>query len=182
MTDELVTIGRIIKPHGIRGEVAVDVLSDVPGRFDAGVEVKVGGRAMTIAASRPHQGRVLLTFDHLRDRSDAERIRGQTIEAPPVDLSDTEAYFAHELVGMAVVDGEGAPLGHVSALIELPSAAGYDLLEVVRDDGSTWLLPAVEDLVEIGEDAAGGEQLRVVDPPDGLLEPDAADVASEPPP
>lgn len=181
MADELVTIGRIIKPHGIRGEVAVDVLSDVPGRFDAGVEVRVGGHLMTISASRPHQGRVLLSFDHLRDRSDAERVRGLPIEAPPVDLSDTEAYFAHELIGMAVVDVEDAPLGQVSALIELPSAAGYDLLEVAREDGSTWLLPAVEDFVEIGEDEAGRERLRVVDPPDGLLEPDAAEIASEPP-
>lgn len=180
MTDELVTIGRIIKPHGIRGEVAVDVLSDVPGRFDVGVEVQVGDRRATIAASRPHQGRMLLRFDHIRDRSDAERVRGMTIEAPPVDLSDTESYFAHELVGMAVVDVQGAPLGEVSALIELPSAAGYDLLEVSRDDGSTWLLPAVEDLVEIGQDETGGDQLRVVDPPDGLLEPDAADVVEPP--
>ncbi len=177
MTDELVTIGRIVKPHGINGEVAVDVLSDVPGRLDAGAEVQVAGRRVAIAASRPHQGRLLLRFDHVTDRSGAELLRGLEVEAPPVDLSETETYFAHELIGMTVVDDDERTLGEVSALVELPAAAEYDLLEVARADGSTWLLPAVDDFVEIDEDADGNERLRVTDPPEGLLDPDAADVA-----
>jgi len=177
VTDELVTIGRIVKPHGINGEVAVDVLSDVPGRLDAGAEVQVAGRRVAIAASRPHQGRLLLRFDHVTDRSGAELLRGLEVEAPPVDLSETETYFAHELIGMTVVDDDERTLGEVSALVELPAAAEYDLLEVARADGSTWLLPAVDDFVEIDEDADGNERLRVTDPPEGLLDPDAADVA-----
>jgi len=177
VTDELVTIGRIVKPHGIDGEVAVDVLSDVPGRLDAGTEVHVAGRRVAIVASRPHQGRLLLRFDHVTDRSGAELLRGLELEAPPVDLSESETYFAHELIGMAVVDDDEHTLGEVSGLVELPAAAEYDLLEVARADGSTWLLPAVDDFVEIDEDADGNERLRVTDPPEGLLDPDAADVA-----
>jgi 16S rRNA processing protein RimM len=171
VAEELVTIGRIVKPHGLHGEVAVDVLSDLPGRFDVGTEVRVGERVAVIATVRPHQGRLLIRFEHVDDRTAAERLRGRRIEATPVDVSETETYFAHELVGMAVVGEDGTALGIVSALIELPEAAGYDLLEVARDDGSTWLLPAVDEFVEVDEDEDGDERLRLVDPPEGLLDP-----------
>jgi 16S rRNA processing protein RimM len=80
------------------------------------------------------------------------------ILGPAVDLSDSETYFAHELVGMAVRDVDGRDLGTVSALIELPEAAGYDLLEVCATT-ATWLLPAADDLVEVVE-AAGRHAAR----------------------
>ncbi len=176
MSDDLVAIGRIVKAHGIRGEVSVHVLSDVPGRFDAGAEVHLDGRPTSIEASRPHQGRLLLRFAGVTDRTAAERLRGQLIEAPPADLSESETYYAHELIDMAVVDEDGGDLGSVSALIELPDAAGYDLLEVTRSDGGTWLLPTVEDFVEVDVTEDGTERLRLVDPPAGLLDPSDAEV------
>jgi len=176
MDAELVTIGRIVKPHGIHGEVAVDVLSDVPGRFDAGTEVQVGGRVTIIAASRPHQGRMLVRFDHVTDRTGAELLRGREIAAPLVDLSDSETFYVHELIGLPVRAGDDRLLGTVDALIELPAAAGYDLLEVAREDGTTWLLPAVDDLAEVVQDADGQLILRVGDLPEGLLDPTDAEV------
>jgi 16S rRNA processing protein RimM len=179
---DLVTVGRIVKAHGIRGEVSVHVLSDVPGRLDAGVEVVVGGRPATIVTSRPHQGRLLLRFEGVADRTGAELLRGQVIEAEPVDVADSETYFAHELVDLAVVSETGEDLGRVTALIELPPAAGYDLLEVRRADGSTWLLPAVDDYVEVGTDEAGQDRLVLVDPPAGLVEPDPDPVPEPGPP
>jgi 16S rRNA processing protein RimM len=173
---DLVVIGRIIKAHGLRGEVAVHVLSDVPGRFDAGSQVHLEGRATRIEASRPHQGRLLLQFAGVTDRTAAELLRGKVIEAEPADVSDSETYYAHELVDMAVVDERGGDLGRVSALIELPDAAGYDLLEVTRADGGTWLLPAVDDFEEVQEADDGSERLRLVNPPDGLVDPAEAEV------
>ena len=151
----LVTIGRIVKAHGIRGEVAVNVQTDLPDRFDDGATVIVGGSPRVIESSRPHQGRLLVRFEGVLDRTQAELLRGRLIEAEPRESADSDTYFVHELVGMRVVLDE-RDLGEVSALIELPPAAGYDLLEVTRDDGSTWLLPAVEDHVEV-EDAVGAE-------------------------
>lgn len=170
MTDELVTIGRIVKPHGIRGEVAVDVLSDVEGRFNGGAEVLVADKPMRIATSRPHQGRLLVRFDQITDRTMAEGLRGFKIQAQALDLAETETYFAHELVGLDVVDEDGSHLGHVQALIELPAAAEYDLLEVAREDGSRWLLPAVDEYVEIVELADGQLRLQLIDPPEGLTD------------
>lgn len=177
--DDLVTIGRIVRAHGLRGEVAVDVLSDVPGRFDVGTVVRVDGQPRTVAARRPHQGRLLVLFEGVPDRTAAEGLRGAILTAPPADVSGSETYYAHELVGMAVVLEDGTWLGDVVDVVEVPSAAGYDLLEVDRD-GQRWLLPNADDLVEVA-DADGVDVLCVVDPPVGLL-PDDLDAADEVPP
>ncbi|MDX1621401.1 MAG: ribosome maturation factor RimM [Nitriliruptorales bacterium] len=179
MSEEVV-VGRIVKPHGIRGEVAVDVLSDVPGRFDAGaVFTDQRGRTYTVESARPHQGRMLVKFDEVPDRNEAERLRRVELLAPAVDYADHETYFAHEIVGMqVVVDGEG--LGTVTDVIDLPTTAGYDLLEVERPDGSTWLLPAVDEYVEVDVADDGSEFLRLVDPPAGLIDPtEAAETGDE---
>ncbi len=169
MPSNWVTVGTVIKPHGLRGEVVVHALSDVDDRFAAGTPMRVGGRDTKVVASRPHQGRILVQFTLADDRTAAEQLRGARIEAEPIDTSAHETYFAHELVGMPVVDDEGADLGRVVALVELPASAEYDLLEVSRADGTVWLLPAVDDFVHV-ETIDGALGLRVIDPPAGLLD------------
>lgn len=162
-------VARIVKAHGIRGEVACDLLTDVADRLEVGTPVTVGERDTTIAASRPHQGRLLLRFEGVTTRTDAELLRGLEVAADPLDEDDHEVYFVHELVGMAVVDADGGALGRVRALVELPPAADYDLLEVEREDGHRWLLPAVDEYVEVELDG-DEERLVVTDPPEGLLD------------
>ena len=178
MTDR-VTIGRVVKAHGIRGEVVVDPLTDLPERFEAGAELTLAGDPVRVRASRPHQGRLLVAFDGVDDRSAAERLRGASVEAEPVDVADHEHYFVHELIDRPVVDDEGRALGRVVSLVELPAAAGYDLLEVAADDGEVWLLPAVDEYVVVDEDDEG-LRLRVVDPPEGLISGTADIAASDP--
>jgi 16S rRNA processing protein RimM len=170
-----VVVARVVKAHGIRGEVACDLLTDVPGRLDQGTPVTVAGRDTTIATSRPHQGRLLVRFEGVETRNDAELLRGSEVLTEPLPEAEHDAYFVHELVGMAVVDADGAPLGMVRALVELPAAAEYDLLEVERRDGHRWLLPAVDDYVEVELADDGRERLVVVDPPAGLLDEARAD-------
>ena len=165
----------MLKAHGLRGEVVVESLSDVPGRFDPGTEVVVGATPRTITSSRAHQGRLLVTFHGIADRTAADPLRGATITAPPVDVTDSDTFYAHELVGMAVVLEDGTWVGEVVDVVEMPRSAGYDLLEV-DTDGHRWLLPDADDLVEVA-DADGVDVLCVVDPPDGLLpgtEPEVA--------
>ena len=170
MTDaERVEVGRVIKPHGLRGEVAVYVTSDRDDRLAAGTPVWVDGVASTVATSRPHQGRPLVRFEHVHDRTAAELLRGAAIEAAPLDPDDLDAYLVSELIGVRVVDASGVDLGEVIGHIEMPAVAGYDLLEVERADGATWLLPAADELVEAVDDADG---LRLVarELPEGLLD------------
>lgn len=174
--DDRVVIGRVVKPHGIRGEVVVEPLSEVPGRFDPGVVVTVGDTTHSIASSRPHAGRLLVAFEGLDDRNGAELLRGRQVTAPPPELDDQDVFYVQELVGLDVVTTDGDWLGEVVALRELPSVAGYDLLEVDRE-GQLWLLPSDDDLVEVATNSDTGEDvLLVVDPPAGLL-PDDQDAA-----
>jgi 16S rRNA processing protein RimM len=171
MTDgERVEVGRVIKPHGLRGEVAVYITSDVSDRLAAGTPVWLNGVPTTVATSRPHQGRPLVRFEHVRDRTAAELLRGALVEAAPIDPDELDAYLVSELIGVPVVDAAGVSLGTVIGLVEMPAVAGYDLLEVQRPDGGTWLLPAADELVEAVDDAAG---LRLVarELPEGLLDP-----------
>lgn len=181
-TDEQVLVGRIVKPHGIKGEVAVDIRSDRPGRFDPGVVFTAGTRTFTVETSRMHQGRALVKFEEVPDRNAAELLRRVELYGAADDVSDSEHYYAHELVGMLVIHEDGRFLGFVKDIIELPEAAGYDLLEVQREDESTWLLPAVDDYVEVHEDADGEEVLVLIDPPPGLVDPEEAVVVRAPDP
>jgi 16S rRNA processing protein RimM len=169
-----VVIGRVVKAHGIRGEVVVDPLTDLPDRFTPDTVVDLGGTPRRILSSRPHQGRLLIAFEGILDRTTAEGLRGAEIAGDPVDRSDLDVYLADELLGVVVRTADGADLGVVVALVELPAAAGYDLLEVERD-GARWLLPATDEYVEVDEAEDGTLTLVVVDPPAGLLpdDPDA---------
>ena len=170
---ERVTIGRIVKPHGIRGELVVLPLTDVPDRFSVGARIELEGRPVTLVGVREHQGRLLVRLDGVTDRTAAELLRGRELTAEPVDPDDLDHYLVAELVGARVVDADGGPLGTVRALIELPPAAGYDLLEVEREDGTTWLLPSADELVEAIEDEQGlrlmlsADARGLVDLPDG---------------
>lgn len=180
-TADQVLVGRIVKPHGIRGEVAIDVRSDRPGRFEKDVVFETGKRTLTVETSRAHQGRVLVKFAEVPDRNAAELLRGVELFADADDVSESEHYYAHEIVGMLVIHEDGRFLGFVQDLVELPDTAGYDLLEVAREDGTTWLLPTA-DYVEVHEDADGEEVLVLVDPPPGLVDPDEAEVVRAPDP
>jgi 16S rRNA processing protein RimM len=132
--------------------------------------VRVDGRDAVIVSVREHQGRLLVLLEGVADRTAAELLRGALVEAGPIDREDLDVYLADELVGARVSDVEGRALGVVTALIPLPAAAGYDLLEVTTDDGSTWLLPSVDELVEARDDP-DGLLLVVIDPPAGLIDP-----------
>lgn len=173
-----VEVGRVVKPHGLRGEVVVELRTDRPEvRFAAGASVWLDGAAATVTAGRPHQGRWLVRFDAAPDREAAEALRGRVVTAPVLEGdADADAYWNHELVGLVVVDEAGTDLGDVVAIVELPGAAGYDLLEVRRADGSSWLLPDVDELCAVVETDDGDLLLQVLDPPPGLLDPDAAAV------
>ena len=175
---ERVTIGRVVKPHGIRGELVVLPLTDVPDRFAVGSALELDGRPVTVTGVREHQGRLLVRLDGVLDRTAAELLRGRALTAEPVDPGELEHYLVSELVGARVTADDGTALGTVRALIELPATAGYDLLEVERPDGSSWLLPSADALVEAIEDAdgltlvltaaaAGLDGLEGLDGPDG---------------
>jgi 16S rRNA processing protein RimM len=165
-----VTIGRIGRAHGIRGDVAVDVRTDEPERrFTRGTAVLADGRALTIAASRWHSGRLLVSFAEIPDRTAAEQLRGVMLE---VDIDHDEqpdeedAYYDRQLVGLAAHTHDGERVGTVSSVVHHEE---QDTL-VIQADGREIMVPFVAAIVPIVDLEAG--HIVIADLP-GLL--DAAD-------
>ena len=172
-----VVVGRIGKPHGLRGEVTVDVRTDEPERrFARGSTLRAEPppgsssplRVVTVAGARRHQSVLLVTFEELTDRTAAEGARGIVLHATiPAGESpeDPDEYYDHQLVGLAVEDVDGTPLGVVAGLVH---GGAQDLLRITTPDRREALVPFVKVLVpEV--DLAGG-RVVVADRP-GLVTP-----------
>jgi 16S rRNA processing protein RimM len=165
-----VVVGRIGRPHGVRGDVNVESRTDEPDRrFAPGTVLSTDHpvhRQLTVADSRWHSGRLLLHFSEAADRTAVEALRGVLLstEVDPAEVpDDPDEFYDHQLVGLTVVDGSGTTLGSVSEVVH----GAQDLLVVARVDGRRAMIPFVEALVP-GVDVAGGR--LVVDLPDGLLD------------
>jgi 16S rRNA processing protein RimM len=142
---ERLVVGRIAKAHGIRGEVAVEVLSDAPNRFDPGARFFVQDRTLTVKAARAHHDRLLVRFAEVSDRSDAEALHGVelTIPAEEAHPLDGWSFYPHQLEGLTVIDEDGRTLGTMLRVEESPASD----LWVVRVAGREVLVPAVRDIV-----------------------------------
>jgi 16S rRNA processing protein RimM len=149
-------VGRITKPHGLHGEVVVQLLSDYPEvRLAPGSHLRAGDTDLVVRAARPHQGRWLVQFDAMTDRTAAERLAGLTLTGEAFE--DPEALWVHDLVGSRVVEeASGTDRGRVVAVVANPA---HDLLEL--DTGV--LVPVV--FVRALRDG-----VAFVDVPDGLFE------------
>jgi 16S rRNA processing protein RimM len=146
-------VGRIGRPHGLRGEVVVTLTTDRAERLAPGSHLETDARTLVVAGSRPHQMRWLVEFEGVADRDAAEALRGSTLYADALRSGDDELWV-HELIGARVRDRDGHDLGIVEAVEANPAS---DLLVL---DGER-LLP----LTFVVEHGIG---LVVADPPDGL--------------
>jgi len=166
-----VTVGRIAKPHGVRGELSVQNRSDNPERWVPGaVFFDARGRTYTVGHVRPHGERLLVTFEEIGDRTAAEAVAGTELLIPESWLPELPEgrWWSHQVEGLTVVTESGRPLGTIDEVLPYPA---QDLWRVVADDGVETLLPAVDDLV-VSVDIAGGRAV-VRDLP-GLTAPDDA--------
>ncbi|HEX5401438.1 MAG TPA: ribosome maturation factor RimM [Pseudonocardiaceae bacterium] len=171
---DLRMVGRIVKPHGIRGELVITVSTDSAElRFAVGSVLFVTSRdgsvarSLTVTAARPHTGRLLVCFEGVEGRDAAEALRGAVLTADPValpDIEDPDEFYDHQLEGLAVVTMAGTAVGTVREVLH---GAGGELLVVDRDGGGETLVPFVRQIVpEV--DVPGGWIL--LDPPPGLLD------------
>ncbi|MGI8335467.1 ribosome maturation factor RimM [Actinomadura scrupuli] len=162
-------VGRVGRPHGLRGEVTVDVRTDDPDdRFAPGTVLATEPAAsgpLVVEQARWHSGTLLVRFEGSDDRTTAEELRGTVLvidseELPPID--DPEEFRDHELIGLTVVTVEGAEVG----VLREVRHSGQDLLVVDRPSGEEALVPFVAAIVpEV--DVTGGR--IVINPPPGLL-------------
>jgi len=171
-TNGYLAIGRIIAPHGIRGEVKVEVLTDFPERFKPGTHVFLGAgtedpeaRPAKIVAARPHKGGFLVKLDIVPDRNAAELVRNRYLLIPAADampLGEHENYL-HDLIGLQVETTDGQQLGELREVLFTNANDVY----VVRGPAGEVLLPALRDVV-LQVDLS--TRRMVVALPEGLLD------------
>ena len=170
-------VARIGKPHGIRGEVTVQVLTDAPeDRFVPGTEFVVepaSSGPLTVSSARWNKDILLLGFEEVADRNQAETLRGAKlfVETEELDEDDDEGWYEHELVGLEARVG-GTVVGKVTALNTMPV---QDLLMVTTPDGEEILVPFVEQIVpEVNVE----DGYILLTPPDGLFELNSEDASA----
>jgi 16S rRNA processing protein RimM len=165
-----VVVGRIGRPHGVRGEVTVEVRTDDPDlRFVPGAVLLTDPAArgpLTVTGRRWNRDILLLALEGVDSREAAEEYRNTELLVEIAGLpalEDPDEFYDHQLVGLAARLTDGSPLGEVEAVRH----EGGDLLVVRRPDGGEALIPFVSAIVPTVDLAAG---FLVVDPPEGLLE------------
>ena len=155
-TPDRLEVGRIGRAHGLRGEVVLTPVSNVPGRFAPGVTLWIDGQPHVIVSARPQQHRFVVRFEGVADRDGAEALRNKLVEAEPLAEPPEGELWVHELIGSEVRDRTGAGLGRVVSVEANPA---HDLL--VLDGGA--LVP----MVFVVSHESG---VVVIDPPDGLFD------------
>jgi 16S rRNA processing protein RimM len=170
-------VGRVGRPHGIRGELTMHVHTDEPdARFAAGsvLATEPAERGpLTVASSRWHSGRLLVRFEGYPDRTSAEDLRGTMLVMDSAEVeptADPDEFHDYELLGLAVVTTAGDPVGAVTDVLH----QGQDLLVIAREPdltgdpgGREILVPFVAAIVpEVDVEA----RRLVIDPPPGLLD------------
>jgi 16S rRNA processing protein RimM len=168
--DELVLVGRITKPHGLRGHVAVAAETDfVEERFRPGATFRtlVAGReeTLTLASARVQNSRPIVSFEGYSRIEDVERLLGGELRVPEASLQPLGpgVYYEHQLVGCAVETVAGEPVGTVA---RVQGGAAGSLLTIEGPRGEV-LVPLVQDIC-VGIDVAA--RRITIEPPDGLLE------------
>ena len=167
-------VGRVVKAHGVTGELVVDVRTDDPEtRFSPGTTLRgraKGGaeRRFVVDSARQHSGRLLVRLDGVADRDAADALRGTLFlfdsgDLPPIE--DPDEFYDHQLEGLQVRTTEGTDVGTVAEVLH--TAAG-ELLSV-RAEAREVLIPFVSAIVT---SVSLVDQVIEIDPPEGLLELD----------
>ena len=156
--DGLLEVGRIGKPHGVRGDLFISLTSDVESRHAVGATFTIvesaGHRILTIATVRPQQDRFVVHFEGIDDRNDAEKLTNKFLYAEPVESED--GLWVHQLIGSKVVDTAGETWGTCTGVLQNPA---HDILEI---EGGL-LVPAPFIVSTDGD-------TTVINPPAGLRE------------
>ncbi|HSR68053.1 MAG TPA: ribosome maturation factor RimM [Acidobacteriota bacterium] len=165
-----VTIAHIVKARGVRGEVAAEILTDFPDRFQKTADVRVkspsGEFQERLQWHRFHQGRVLLKFEGRESPQEVEELIWGDVQVPLQErvAAPQGHYYNDELIGCRV-ENSGEPLGQVEDVLEI--GGGQSNLVVRHERGGEWQLPLVSEFV-----VAIDVQRRLIEarPPRGLLE------------
>ena len=149
---DLIAVGRVIKPFGLRGQIVIFPLTDFPERFAPGAAILIEGQSFEISASQPHKGRWVLKLKGVDTPEQAEDLRGCALNVPESDLHPLPEgeYYRFQVIGLLAVTKDGDELGRVTDVLE---TGGNDVY-LIKGSGGERLVPALPQFVtEIDLDA-----------------------------
>jgi 16S rRNA processing protein RimM len=167
-------VGRLGRPHGIHGEISVEVRTDEPEiRFAKGskLSVKESNNQLTVLSSRWHQEKMLVKFEEITDRDLANEIKGKTltIKIDPNSIeTKKDQYYEFQLAGLKVIDKNDKTLGQIKEVI---TNLAQDLLVVETVDKREVLVPFVKQIVT---NVDLNKKQVIMDPPTGLFDEENA--------
>ncbi len=161
----LLAVGKVTRPHGVAGEVKVQLAPGYEDLLTSVERVYLGDsrRPHRVLLCRPHQGALLLRLERVASRDDAEALCGAAVLISPKDLPSLPAgsYYPHQLIGLRVLRTSGEEIGRLSEILRTGSNDVY----VVQKASGQLLLPALESVIRSVDLVAG---TMVVDVPAGL--------------
>ena len=153
---DLLAVGRVVRAHGVHGEVAVRSLTERPQRFAGGSTLRLeDGRTLTVERARPHRNDLLVKFEEVPDRTAAEGLRGEVLLAAPPDEPPAEGWWVHQVVGLEVATEDGRALGRVREVLANPANDVW-----ITDRGA--LIPAVRDVIVEVDPSLGRATVREI--------------------
>lgn len=175
-------MGTVTRPHGVKGDIKVRPETDDPSRFESLESLYLGEDEETLVRYEVNRVRfqpmgsgtaVILSLEGVVDREGAEALSGRPVMADEADLPplDEDEFYLGDLVGLRATAVDGSALGVVRDVLELPA---QPVLVIERPDGTPVMIPFVDEFVEAVDPA---EDLLILRPVDGLLDPDGAEVA-----
>ncbi len=158
----MAVVGRVLGSHGVRGEVRVRVMTDLPYRFDPGQQLFLDGQPLLIQDGSGGAGdTVILKFRGIESQAAARALAGRDLLAPADDAPDLPdgEYFHYQLIGMRVFTEEGEDLGQISEII----ITGSNDVYVVTGPGGDLLLPALAQVILQVDTTRGEMQVRLME-------------------
>lgn len=170
---EWATIGKIVAPFGLRGQMKVTSLTDIPDRFAHLEEVYLGSeyKSYTIKEVRPYKGKmVLLKVAGIANATAAEALRNQDVFIPAEQLAQLppDFYYQHDILGLSVEKVIGGQV--VGTIVDIMPTGGNDVYVIKASDGKQYLIPAVKSIIKQVDLI---RRVMYIEPIGGMLDDDA---------
>lgn len=172
-TTEWATIGKIVAPFGLRGQMKVTSLTDIPDRFAHLEEVYLGSeyKSYTIKEVRPYKGKmVLLKVAGIANATAAEALRNQDVFIPAEQLAQLppDFYYQHDILGLSVEKVVGGQV--VGTIVDIMPTGGNDVYVIKASGGKQYLIPAVKSIIKQVDLI---RRVMYIEPIGGMLDDDA---------
>lgn len=150
--------GAVVRPHGLRGEVVLDLKRDLHEHLGVGVEIRLTSGSgevglLQVERARMHQGRLIVKLKGVEERADAERLRAHVVWLTREQIGPLGEgrWFVQDILGMEVFTDAGERLGRITDVLHMPANDVY----VVEGNGEEILLPVTEEVIRSVDIEAG---------------------------